>query len=300
MRRAGAILALALLATLTSSGPASAWTVVSGNGDVHISNVHINGGGSQMKVTAGSIVKITFSYSIIDPCLTCRDQLEVGWSDRGPHKCVFDGQTPGSGTASFSLTAPSQTGEYYIAVDEGRDSACGATLAVPGPTWWNGNPPDPDTRLIGRVGVATTINTFHVKINGTVGAVVKISAVHINSGGNQATVASGSDVQVSVNFFINDTACTTCEDELQVGLSDTSAPVTCLFIGVPGPFGDSVTNSRFHFTAPQPGSYFLAFDREQSPSGCSLTAWSTSPSPLANPKAGKRGDTQFFGHLTVT
>ncbi len=293
-----AFFAMVVVALLSPSS-ASAWDVASANGVVHVTNVHINGGGSQAKVAAGSTVQVTFSYALNDPCFTCVDQLEVGWSDQGPRRCVFDGPTPTAGTASFSLTAPSKVGEYYIAVDQGGDSSCGATLPVPGPTWWNGNPPDPDTRLIGRVGVKTTADSFHLESGGKVGGLVRISRVHINGGGNQATVSPGSDVVVSMEYFIDDTACTTCLDEIVVGLANDTSPAACIYFGTPGAVGVSASSSA-HFAAPTTaGSYFIAFDRSQSSSGCP-TAWWTSAHPEANPSSGKRGDTQFIGHLTVT
>jgi len=284
-----------LLGGLACASPASAWNVKSANGDVSITNVHLDGGSSWVKTYTSDPVTVTFDYSIHDPCMFCFDQLEVGWSSRGPSQCVYDGQPLGttvSGTASFSLANPVGTG--FVAVDQGSDYSCGQTLPVPGTTWWNGNPPDPDTRL---VGMDLEGGAYRFDYSGTIEGLLQISHVHINGHLNQATVQRGATVTVDLTYNFRDTLCRTCTDEIEVGLANDPTPVGCI-----GSISDGqgYGPASFSFTAPtKRGSYFLAFDRADNPGGCP-SSWWTTPLPQAQPGPPARaGDTQFMGHLTV-
>lgn len=289
-RRLVGACAVILIAALAAASPASAWNVKSANGDVSISHVRINGHSSWVK-TDGGPVNVTFDYAVHDPCMLCFDQLEVGWAGYGPNQCVYDGQPLGmtaTGTASFSLPQPQNRGVYYLTVDQGGDYSCGQTLPIPGSTWWNGNPPDPDTRL---VGMNLQHSGFMFHYGGTIYAELKISGVHIDGHPNQATVKPGSTVSVALTYTLRGGG------EIDVGLANKSAPLDCLYPA------SGYGHWTYSFTAPtKRGSYFLAFDRAANPSGCPspLTSWWTNPLPLAQPHSGVyAGDTQFMGHLTV-
>jgi hypothetical protein len=105
---------------------------------VTISNVKVNGGGDTVTVDPGAALNVTLSYSIVDTaCPGCIDQIQVGFSSGKPFTCVYNG-VPGasgkSGTASFTTTAPSTPGTYYLAFDRSQAYSCPAN-------WWNGVPP---------------------------------------------------------------------------------------------------------------------------------------------------------------
>jgi hypothetical protein len=90
----------------------------------------------------------------------------------------------------------------------------------------------------------------------------QLSDVLINGGSITAPVEPGSTIDVSLSYFIEDTACPTCIDQIQVGFSH-QGPMGCVFSGVPLPGGSS-GSATFTITAPAtPGTYFLGFDRSQ-------------------------------------
>jgi hypothetical protein len=283
---AAAVIVIGIAAFATA---ASAWN--NSAAGTTISSVKINGGGSQATVAAGSTVSVSFNYSIADPgCPGCYDQIEVGWNhESGPTECVYDDQ-PGaagvSGTASYSLTAPNTAGVYYLAYDEGSDYYCNATSSA----WWNGTPPDPNTRIIGRVVVGSNVAKYQ-------DASVKISGVHLNGKGNDVTVKHGSTVTVKASYAIRDVSCAGCIEQIQVGLNTASAPKKCIYDAIPGATYKTGT-AKFTLKAPaKPGSYFVAFDKSAEFS-CTTASWSNG-APKANPTTWGVGETQFMAHLTV-
>jgi len=267
-----------LLLALTP--PAGAYTVV--DGTARIQNVHINGGDSERNVLPGTPLTIQLHLRLTDPgCTSCREQVEVGFANQAPDQCIFDG-IPGptgvSQTVTFTETAASVTGSYFLAFDRAYDSRCLAT----GPLWWNGRP-DPDTQYLGRV---------QVKPNVLIDGQVRLSTIQLNSGPDrELTVHVGSQFQVQVTYQVRDTACPTCREQLEVGFAN-AAPDQCFYDGVPGA---TITTGTVAFseTAPTaPGSYFLAIDRAQD-SRClasGATWWNDTPDP----------QTQYLAHIQVT
>lgn len=104
---------------------------------VTISNVLINGGSITAPVDAGSTINVQLSFKIVDPgCPGCIDQIQVGFSHLAPNGCAYDG-VPGaggdSGTTTFTITAPTVPGTYYLGADRSQAFSC--------PTgWWNSAP----------------------------------------------------------------------------------------------------------------------------------------------------------------
>jgi uncharacterized protein YjdB len=124
---------------------------------VTISNVRVNGGGDTVTVEPGAALNVTLSYSIVDTaCPGCIDQIQVGFSSGKPFTCVYNG-VPGasgkSGTASFTTTAPSTPGTYYLAFDRSQAYSCPAN-------WWNGVPPA--QRYFAQIGVGPTLTAISI------------------------------------------------------------------------------------------------------------------------------------------
>ena len=95
---------------------------------VAISNVLVNGGMITAPVEKGSTINIVLNYDIVDPgCPNCIDQIQVGFVHLSPVSCVYNG-IPGkvgaSGSGKLSITAPSESGTYYIGVDRSQQYSC--------------------------------------------------------------------------------------------------------------------------------------------------------------------------------
>jgi hypothetical protein len=105
--------------------------------DVTLSNVLINGGAITPTVAPGSTVNVSVGYSIVDTgCPGCIDQIQVGFAHESPTTCIYDsvpGTTPDTGTAGFTLTAPTAPGTYYLGFDRSQAFSCPAG-------WWSGAP----------------------------------------------------------------------------------------------------------------------------------------------------------------
>jgi len=96
---------------------------------VTISNVRIHSGNTSggesdddhttAYVAPGSTFELSMDYSIIDKgCLTCTDQIEIGFSTASaPFACIYSG-VPGAtrkyGSATIPVTAPNTPGTYYL------------------------------------------------------------------------------------------------------------------------------------------------------------------------------------------
>jgi hypothetical protein len=105
--------------------------------------------------------------------------------------------------------------------------------------------------------------------------VVTISNVKLNGGGNVATMSPGANFTVSMDYFIVDTGCPGCVDQIQIGYSDT-APNVCAYSGIPGTAGQS-GSGNVTLTAPAAaGTYFIGFDRSQDFS-CPNHWWNSPP-----------------------
>ena len=109
---------------------------------VTISNVSVNGGAITAPVEPGSTIDVTLDYNIFDDgCPGCIDQIQVGFTHSSPDDCIYSGipgPSPGvSGTASFTITAPTFPGTYYLGFDRSQALSCPAG-------WWNGAPNTPN------------------------------------------------------------------------------------------------------------------------------------------------------------
>ena len=105
---------------------------------VTLSNVRINGGAITAPVVGGSTVSFNVDYTVA-ACSGCLAQILVGFIDGGEVKCIYSGVANGgaSGAASFTLTAPTQPGTYYLGFDRSLAFRC------PG-GWWSGGAWTPD------------------------------------------------------------------------------------------------------------------------------------------------------------
>ena len=109
---------------------------------VTISNVSVNGGPITTPVEQGSTINVTLDYHIFDDgCPGCIDQIQVGFTNLPPSSCVYNG-VPGpfpgvSGTASFTITAPTEPGTYHLGFDRSQALSCPVG-------WWSGAPTTPN------------------------------------------------------------------------------------------------------------------------------------------------------------
>ncbi len=104
---------------------------------------------------------------------------------------------------------------------------------------------------------------------------VTITNVKLNGGGNVATMSPGANFTISMDYFIIDTGCPGCIDQIQIGYSDT-APNVCAYSGIPGTAGQS-GSGNVTLTAPATaGTYFIGFDRSQDFS-CPNHWWNSAP-----------------------
>ena len=104
--------------------------------DVTLTNISINGGSFTAPVVAGTDVQVELDWSIVQPgwCPSCIEQIVFGFASLAqPSVCVYSGIGSQSGHASFTLTAPSTPGTYYIAFYEHMQYSCGAITSWPVP-----------------------------------------------------------------------------------------------------------------------------------------------------------------------
>ena len=115
--------------------------------------ISLSNTGQVVVVSPGATVTLALQYAMQDTrCMTCRDQIEVGWIDSAGSGdrigCEFDAVVSHSATttgdiAGAALTAPTATGDYDLRVNIGQRNQCSD-----GSNWWvNGTPP-PATQTI--------------------------------------------------------------------------------------------------------------------------------------------------------
>jgi hypothetical protein len=128
-------------------GPSTAtmaFNPVPTSGDVTVSNITVNGGEVTGPVAAGATISIELDYSIVQPswCPTCIQQIVFGLANlEYPTECIYTGIGPASGHTSFTLTAPSTPGTYYLAFHRVLHYSCTGALSwtwSPGLTEWFG------------------------------------------------------------------------------------------------------------------------------------------------------------------
>jgi len=104
-----------------------------------LTGVLINGGLVTSTVDPGSTIQVSLAYADAHlGCLGCIEQIQFGFSDQDPIGCFFD-QSQGdliAGSVSFTVTAPSTPGTYFLAFERAQDFGC----FVSSTSWWNGTP----------------------------------------------------------------------------------------------------------------------------------------------------------------
>lgn len=118
---------------------------------------------------------------------------------------------------------------------------------------------------------------------------INIQSVNIAGQGQVATVSPGASVNTAVGFFIQDTGCPGCIDQILIGIANDdmglNAAQGCVYNGLPGTAGVSGSGS-VTFNAPTtPGTYYLRFRKGQDFS-CKLGWWNVNFTPAANTNIG--------------
>jgi len=104
-------------------------------GPVTISNLSLNQNGTQVTVAPGESVAVTARYSY--ECRNCQqgsiNQIIVGIAGIGAQTCIYNGSIQGSGSASFTLTAPGTPGTYSVRFRYAQAMNCASAVQ----NWWN-------------------------------------------------------------------------------------------------------------------------------------------------------------------
>ena len=138
------------------TGPAGSPTLTLGAQyfGITVTNVRINGGGNQARVSPGAAFSLDFDFNNTQSwCPGCIVQIYVGLSsDPKPQVCassVVAGATPGTtGHAAVTLTAPTTRGIYYIAIERDLQFFCFGG----GQVWTSGAPSNRES-YIGAIAV---------------------------------------------------------------------------------------------------------------------------------------------------
>ena len=104
--------------------------------DVTLTNISINGGSFTAPVVAGTDMQVELDWSIVAPggCPECIQQIVFGFASLAqPSVCIDAGIGARSGHESFTLTAPSTPGTYYIAFYRHLQFSCGDITSWPVP-----------------------------------------------------------------------------------------------------------------------------------------------------------------------
>jgi hypothetical protein len=110
--------------------PKSAATLAMGSvdsGEIHLTNIRVNGQPISQPVAPGSTVQISFDWtiSVVPGCPICNIQGYIGF--QGTAATCFkslDHPPPQSGSFSGSLTTPDKAGTQLIMVNETLDNSC--------------------------------------------------------------------------------------------------------------------------------------------------------------------------------
>ncbi len=149
--------------------------------------------------------------------------------------------------------------------------------------------------LVGMAGLASAVPPPTSVSSGA----ATVSGVTVNgSGNNYALVSSTAHVVVAGNYAVNDTGCTGCIDEIQIGWAGTAAPVACIYTG------GSIGNGSFSQDlgpAPNAGVDEVIINFAQA-AGCSLGTWSSSNAgpaiaevAVSPPNSGSKGNASVSG-----
>ena len=113
--------------------PKSAATLAMGSvdsGEIHLTNIRVNGQPISQPVAPGSTVQISFDWSLSEfpGCPFCNMQGYIGFQGM-PAVCALSGQNGSSGSFSGSLTAPDKAGTSLVMVNETIDFFCSSVTS---------------------------------------------------------------------------------------------------------------------------------------------------------------------------
>lgn len=165
----------------------------------NVSNLNLNGQGNYIEVNPGTTISGTASYTIWDSsCPSCIKQLVIGLNNN-PQTCIFNeipGAYPGkSGTASFSLTAPTMPSDYIVGWTEDAMYTCNDA---------KNNFPSKSKSMLGTIKVIDTpptisigspsngqiLTTSTITVSGTASDNVGLSKVEVKVGSGSWQLAS--------------------------------------------------------------------------------------------------------------
>jgi hypothetical protein len=135
-------------------GPAGAWNVTDSLASisaVHLDRVAV----SDISVAPGATINIKVKYAVVanSTCPHCDEEIQLGFANQNPDQCVGGSNpiTQGgavSGKWTFTETAPSTAGSYFLAFAFDEDFGC--NFSGPG---WGGGTPNPQTQYFAHVTV---------------------------------------------------------------------------------------------------------------------------------------------------
>jgi hypothetical protein len=117
---------------------------------IALSDTTVNGA-AVIEVSPGTQLMISTQFSLVDCiCPGCIDQIEIGLVPGPRLACIYDAnpqvdmpcETPTTGMALVSKTAPLTAGLYELRFGIGQDFGC-----MFHPSWWQGTIPTPDTTV---------------------------------------------------------------------------------------------------------------------------------------------------------
>jgi hypothetical protein len=149
--------------------------------------------------------------------------------------------------------------------------------------------------LVGMAGLANAVPPPTSVSNGS----ATVSGVSVNgSGNNYALVSSTTHVVVAGNYAVDDTGCSGCQDQIQIGWAGSATPVACIYNG--GSMG-SGSFSQDLGPAPNAGVNEVIINFAQA-AGCSLSSWwSSNAGPsiaevaVSPPNSGSSGSASVSG-----
>ena len=116
--------------TVAKSAATLAMTSVD-SGEIHLTNVRVNGQSIGQPVATGSTVQLTFDWTVsaIPGCPFCNIQGYVGFQGTAATCFAFINPAPDGGSFSGTLTAPAKPGTYLIMINETVDLQCDAVTS---------------------------------------------------------------------------------------------------------------------------------------------------------------------------
>jgi len=208
---------------------------------------------------------------------------------------IMTAQVLGGSTWARQVGAQCSTATRLKAATGGFDSVL-STMGKPGTVSTTACPAGyAITGLYGRSGSwvdqlgfkCTKLDDVKSTVSITDGFSYQLSNVSLNgSGGPSATVAAGQSFSLALNYFIKDTNCPGCIDQIIVGYvssdpSVTPQALTCIYNGSPGSWGVSGTSTLSLQAPTRPGTYTLRVSHGQD-YFCNLGWWTMHGTPGPN------------------